>query len=124
MAEWYLLPCCVGLRVYTHKQYGLASVRKSIFVILELGLNSFSSRHGKMRCRLLCCVCYPLADAKCLRARPQQAQGNVFSQPACRGVSSGQTEELLALELLRREVFFISALWHERLPILIDSGAG
>lgn len=31
--------CCVGLRVYTHKQYGLASVRESIFGIVRMGLN-------------------------------------------------------------------------------------
>lgn len=60
MADRYPLPCCVGLRVYTPKQYGLASVSKNIFGIGEIGLNSFSSRHGKMRCMLLACVCYHL----------------------------------------------------------------
>lgn len=39
MAECYPLPCCVGFGVYTHKQHGLASVRKNIFGIVEIGLN-------------------------------------------------------------------------------------
>lgn len=39
MADRYPLPCYVGLRVYTHEQYGLASVSKNIFWVGEIGLH-------------------------------------------------------------------------------------